>query len=112
VGDGDATGWREARSARIFREESGRSVAALIRAFGDIDLAEDAVQDAFAVALRTCRAMACRPIRAAGSPWPQIVALYDQLLVVAPTPVVALNRAIAIGELEGPAAAGRGAGSG
>jgi RNA polymerase sigma-70 factor, ECF subfamily len=37
--------------------------------------------------------------------WPQIVALYDQLLVVAPTPVVALNRAIAIAELQGPAAA-------
>jgi RNA polymerase sigma-70 factor, ECF subfamily len=37
--------------------------------------------------------------------WPQIVALYDQLLAVAPTPVVALNRAIAIGELHGPAAA-------
>jgi len=37
---------------RIFREESGRSVAALIRIFGDIDIAEDAVQEAFAVALR------------------------------------------------------------
>jgi RNA polymerase sigma-70 factor (ECF subfamily) len=37
--------------------------------------------------------------------WSQIVALYDQLLAVAPTPVVALNRAIAIGEVEGPAAA-------
>jgi RNA polymerase sigma-70 factor (ECF subfamily) len=37
--------------------------------------------------------------------WSQIVALYDQLLAVAPTPVVALNRAIAIGELEGPAGA-------
>jgi RNA polymerase sigma-70 factor, ECF subfamily len=37
--------------------------------------------------------------------WSQIVALYDQLLMVAPTPVVALNRAIAIGELQGPAAA-------
>jgi RNA polymerase sigma-70 factor (ECF subfamily) len=37
--------------------------------------------------------------------WPQIVALYDQLLAVAPTPVVALNRAIAIGEVHGPAAA-------
>src|SRR5258707_3520600 len=35
--------------------------------------------------------------------WSQIVALYDQLLAVAPTPVVALNRAIAIGELQGPA---------
>jgi RNA polymerase sigma-70 factor (ECF subfamily) len=45
-------GLDEAEIGRIFREESGRSVAALIRAFGDIDAAEDAVQDAFAVALR------------------------------------------------------------
>jgi RNA polymerase sigma-70 factor, ECF subfamily len=37
--------------------------------------------------------------------WPQIVALYDQQLSVAPTPVVALNRAVAVGELQGPAAA-------
>src|SRR5205814_10589787 len=42
----------EAVVGRIFREESGRSVAALIRAFGDIDVAEGAVQEAFAVALR------------------------------------------------------------
>jgi RNA polymerase sigma-70 factor (ECF subfamily) len=35
---------------RVFREEYGRSVAVLIRTFGDIDLAEDAVQEAFAVA--------------------------------------------------------------
>ena len=37
---------------RVFREASGRSVAALIRVFGDIDIAEDAVQDAYAIALR------------------------------------------------------------
>jgi RNA polymerase sigma-70 factor (ECF subfamily) len=37
--------------------------------------------------------------------WLQIVALYDHLLAVAPTPVVALNRAIAVGEVHGPAAA-------
>jgi RNA polymerase sigma-70 factor, ECF subfamily len=36
--------------------------------------------------------------------WSQIVALYDQLLAVAPTPVVALNRAIALGEVQDPAA--------
>ena len=36
---------------RIFREESGRIVATLIRVFGDFDLAEEAMQDAFAVAL-------------------------------------------------------------
>jgi len=34
--------------------------------------------------------------------WSQIVALYDQLMVVAPTPVVALNRAVAIAEIDGP----------
>ena len=37
--------------------------------------------------------------------WPQIVSLYDHLVSLAPTPVVALNRAIAIGEVQGPAAA-------
>jgi len=37
--------------------------------------------------------------------WHQIVALYDHLLSVMPTPVVALNRAIALGEIEGPGAA-------
>jgi RNA polymerase sigma-70 factor (ECF subfamily) len=42
----------ETEVGRIFREESGRSVAVLIRTFGDIDLAEDAVQEAFAAALR------------------------------------------------------------
>ena len=35
---------------RVFREESGRVVATLVRLFGDIDLAEEAVQEAFAVA--------------------------------------------------------------
>src|ERR671930_1202304 len=37
--------------ARLFREESGRAVAALVRALRDVDLAEDAVQEAFVVAL-------------------------------------------------------------
>ncbi len=36
--------------------------------------------------------------------WHQIVALYDHLFLVMPTPVIALNRAIAVGESEGPAA--------
>ncbi len=37
--------------------------------------------------------------------WRQILTLYDQLLALAPTPVVALNRAIAVGEVHGPEAA-------
>jgi RNA polymerase sigma-70 factor (ECF subfamily) len=35
----------------VFREESGRAVATLVRFFGDIDVAEEAVQDAFTVAV-------------------------------------------------------------
>jgi RNA polymerase sigma-70 factor, ECF subfamily len=38
---------------RLFREESGRAVATLIRVLGDFDLAEEAVQDAFVTALET-----------------------------------------------------------
>ncbi len=39
---------------------------------------------------------------AADTDWQQIVALYDQLMLVAPTPVVALNRAVAVAEVAGP----------
>src|ERR1043166_5363109 len=37
---------------RVFRQEYGRAVSVLVRYFGDIDLAEEAVQDAFAVAVQ------------------------------------------------------------
>jgi len=40
---------------------------------------------------------------AADTAWPQIVALYDQLLALMPTPVVALNRAVAVAEVDGAA---------
>jgi RNA polymerase sigma-70 factor, ECF subfamily len=43
---------RVAEIERVFREEHGRAVAVLIRAFGDIDIAEEAVQDAFATAVQ------------------------------------------------------------
>jgi RNA polymerase sigma-70 factor (ECF subfamily) len=42
--------------------------------------------------------------RAEDTDWRQIVVLYDQLYAVTPTPVVALNRAVAIGERDGAAA--------
>jgi RNA polymerase sigma-70 factor (ECF subfamily) len=41
---------------------------------------------------------------AADTDWAQIVQLYDLLLTLAPTPVVALHRAVAVAEVEGPAA--------
>ncbi|TNC17289.1 sigma-70 family RNA polymerase sigma factor [Georgenia sp. 311] len=34
--------------------------------------------------------------------WRQVLALYDRLLALAPTPVVALNRAVALAEVAGP----------
>jgi RNA polymerase sigma-70 factor (ECF subfamily) len=42
---------------------------------------------------------------AAATDWWQILELYDQLMVLAPSPVVALNRAVAVAEVEGPGAA-------
>src|SRR5437773_6390949 len=42
---------------------------------------------------------------AAVTDWGQILQLYDQLVVVAPGPVVVLNRAVAVAEVEGPGAA-------
>jgi RNA polymerase sigma-70 factor, ECF subfamily len=40
----------------------------------------------------------------AATDWAQIVALYDQLMTVAPSPIAALNRAVAVAEVSGPAA--------
>ncbi len=42
---------------------------------------------------------------AAATDWGQILRLYSQLLVLAPSPVVALHRAVAVAEVEGPDAA-------
>ncbi|MFQ6394117.1 RNA polymerase sigma factor [Nocardia sp. KC 131] len=42
---------------------------------------------------------------AAATDWQQVLHLYDQLAAIAPSPVVLLNRAVAVGEVEGPHAA-------
>ena len=42
---------------------------------------------------------------AAETDWRQILALYDRLIAIEPTPVVALNRAVAVAEVDGPEAA-------
>ena len=42
---------------------------------------------------------------AGATDWRQILRLYDQLMALAPSPVVALNRAVALAEVEGPQAA-------
>ena len=43
----------DATIEEVFRRESGRAVATLVRLFGDVDLAEEAVQDAFLVAAQS-----------------------------------------------------------
>ena len=50
-------------------------------------------------------AVHCDARNFADTDWTQILDLYDQLVTVMPTPVVALNRAIALGEVEGAAVA-------
>lgn len=53
-------------------------------------------------ALAACHA---RAASAAATDWPRIVALYDTLLLQQPSPVVQLNRAVAVGMAQGPAVA-------
>ena len=57
---------------------------------------------ALQAAIAACHA---RARQAEDTDWPQILRIYDHLLVLVPTPVVALNRAVALAEVEGPAAA-------
>ena len=51
------------------------------------------------------QAVHCAAASFQATDWRQIVALYDHLFSVMPTPVIALNRAIAIAEIEGPGTA-------
>ena len=43
--------------------------------------------------------------RSEDTDWSQILTLYDHLMTVAPSPIVALNRAVAVAEVDGPHAA-------
>jgi RNA polymerase sigma-70 factor, ECF subfamily len=52
-------------------------------------------------AIAACHA---RANTAAGTDWERIVLLYDALLQIRPSPIVALNRAVAVGMAQGPAA--------
>ncbi len=49
-------------------------------------------------------ALHCDAASVGTTDWPQVVALYDVLLRIAPSPVVALNRAVAVAMRDGPAA--------
>ncbi len=53
----------------------------------------------------TINAVHSEAVTSADTDWAQIVRIYDHLLAIAPSPVVALNRAVAVAEVDGPAAA-------
>jgi RNA polymerase sigma-70 factor (ECF subfamily) len=48
------------------------------------------------------QALHCAALRYEDTDWPAIVRFYDRLVTVMPTPVVALNRAVAVAETQGP----------
>jgi len=78
-----------------------RGLAALERAEALSAGAQGLGPYALQAAIAACHA---RALMADATDWPQIAALYDALAQVAPSPVVELNRAVAIGMAFGPAA--------
>jgi predicted RNA polymerase sigma factor len=76
-----------------------RGLAALARAQALAEAGPGWGPYALQAAIAACHA---RARRAADTDWPGIVRLYDALLQAAPSPVVALNRAVAVGMAQGP----------
>ena len=83
--------------ARWDQDEIAEGVALLERA-----LRRDAV-GAYQLQAAIAAAHVAAPT-AALTDWPRIAALYDELLALAPSPVVALNRAVAVAMVDGPEA--------
>lgn len=80
------------------RAQIERGTAALQRAQ---QLGGGALSYALQAAIAACHA---RASTAAETDWERVVLLYDALLQVSPSPIVALNRAVAVGMAQGPAA--------
>lgn len=92
----------EQNRARWDRLLIGRGLAALARAEALVRQAGGALGPyALQAAIAACHA---RAHRAEDTDWPRIVALYDALAQLAPSPIVELNRAVALSMAFGPAA--------
>lgn len=89
----------EQNRARWDRLQIGRGLQALARAR---QLGGGNGPYAVQAALAACHAQA---VRAEDTDWARIAALYAVLMQVAPSPVVELNRAVAVGKAQGPQAA-------
>ena len=109
--------------AAAHRSDWARIVAGLIRQTGDWMLAEDAFAAAFGAvaegrgpgsssslahdrgrnrAIDRILSAKSDATSAASTDWSRIVGLYDELLVLTPSPIISLNRAIAVGMRDGP----------
>lgn len=115
----------------LFRREGARLVAILGAHLGThrLQLAEDAVQEALVRALQPwpCRGIPDNPAawltlaatnlaldtlrreqtwqrKEASTDWARILSFYDQLILLKPTPVVAMKRSVALARLHGPRA--------
>lgn len=77
----------------------------LVRACLQRAMTDDAPRPGQYVLLAAINAVHTDAADARDTDWTQILKLYDQLHAVAPTPIVALNRAVAVGEVDGPAVA-------
>src|SRR6185312_310433 len=84
------------------RAQIGRGVAALERAATAVEK-RGAGWGPYALQAALAECHACAPT-AADTDWKRIVALYDGLLQISPSPVVALNRAVAVAMESGPQA--------
>lgn len=85
----DRTRWRTAQIGEGFARLGAASTGTMVTAYH------------LEATIAACHALA--PDYAA-TDWPRIVELYDTLIAIAPSPVVALQRAIAIGRAQGPRA--------
>lgn len=89
LADQDRTGWDRAAIAE--------GADLVTRSLADSPVGPYQVQAAIA-------AVHCEAATAKDTDWPQVLALYDVLERIAPSPVAALNRAVAVGEVHGPRA--------
>ncbi len=97
-GDGNLLLLAEQERERWDQELLAAGIAQLERAAQGDELSEYHIQAAIA-------AVHAGSDGPAGTDWRQLLGLYDQLLVVAPSPVAALNRAVALSMVDGPEAA-------
>jgi RNA polymerase sigma-70 factor (ECF subfamily) len=103
------------RPARVAADGSLVRLADQDRALWDDELAEEGRAIALACLRRgrpgpyqlqaTINAVHSEAATADETDWPQILQIYDHLLTLQPTPIVALNRAVALAEVLGPEAA-------